>query len=222
MTATKPADRTIGMPEYVEKRLLAELPLERWRAYTWLDLIHVGARPGTVIPSDDDLLTRGEFLDALAQRGVSLTVSNLERWHQLYLLPRPVRRRFRGATRAVYHPRMIDQAEGVRVLLNAGYSRTQIATMLALSFESIGAWLGAWPADTNISLPWKSAISHRAPETVIEAVTRLAAAYERLTGQAGSISAARLTFLHAGRMGLSEVETIDFPIDYSVLLGSAE
>jgi len=211
MTATKPVDHTIGVFEFWENLVLADHPVETWPYETWLDLIWHQAPPDLPEPPADALLTRDQFLTELDRRGVELSEANLVRWEQLHLLPRPVRRWHNGATRAVYHPRLVDQAEGVRVLLDSGYSRDQIAIMFHHASPWLATWLATWPADVSWDLPWQHAID-RVPETIVKAVSNLVAAYTRLATPPGKITAARLTLLDQDS---NEVKTLDMLIDLS-------
>jgi hypothetical protein len=73
------------------------------RKQTWEEWIPDGYPP----PADDDLRTREEIMGALhamAERGFGEDVSErtIRHWESLGILPSPVRRRFKGATRAVY------------------------------------------------------------------------------------------------------------------------
>ena len=66
---------------------------ENWRG--WLP-------EGTPDPDESELLTRDEVLAHVARLGAPVTDSEFRYWTSLGVLPGPVRRWFRGATRATY------------------------------------------------------------------------------------------------------------------------
>jgi len=71
---------------------------ETWRS--WL----AGETPD---PDEGELLTRDEVLAHVARLGAPVTDSEFRYWTSLGILPGPVRRWFRGATRATYPKWMV-------------------------------------------------------------------------------------------------------------------
>lgn len=58
-----------------------------------------------------DLITREEVLERVRALGVPLTDRTLKRWEARGIVPRAVRRRFRGATRATYPAAVVPLIE---------------------------------------------------------------------------------------------------------------
>lgn len=62
------------------------------------------------LPPLDELLTREQLLERLNNAGVDVTERRLMFWETFGALPRPVRKRHDGATRALYPAWFIDAA----------------------------------------------------------------------------------------------------------------
>lgn len=86
---------------------------------TWFD----------VMPADlpmPELLSHDELLDRLRDRGVDLASSALHYWRHVGILPRPIKRRHQGATRAVYPEWFVPVIEWIRHMQGQGASLDEI------------------------------------------------------------------------------------------------
>ncbi len=91
---------------------------------TWRDWLP----PGAEVPTE--LLTRDELLERLRHWRVDATEADLRYWEYEGILPRPVRQRHEGATRAVYpswFPLLVRQ---LRRLQREGFNLGEIAVRL--------------------------------------------------------------------------------------------
>src|SRR4051794_17405494 len=94
---------------------------------TWEDWLPEGA------PAPDQFLTRDELVDRLRRYGIDVDARDLRFWERSGVLPRPVKRRYNGATWALY-PDWSSRPNGylhlirrVRQLQAEGYKLQQIA-----------------------------------------------------------------------------------------------
>jgi hypothetical protein len=71
---------------------------------TWRDWMP----PGSAEPTEDELITREQLLEQLHAAGVRISGRTLMAWEQAGIMPRPVRQRHTGATRAVYPQWVVD------------------------------------------------------------------------------------------------------------------
>jgi DNA-binding transcriptional MerR regulator len=61
-------------------------------------------------------LTHDELVERVRGRGISLTIPTFDYYRNIGVLPRPVRRRYRGATRPVYPEWMVEAVEHLKQL----------------------------------------------------------------------------------------------------------
>lgn len=92
---------------------------ETWRE--WLPPARVDPRP---------LLTRAQLVERLRADGVQVEEADLRYWEYEGILPRAVRQRHEGATRAVYPIWFADLVQHLRTLQGGGYELREIARML--------------------------------------------------------------------------------------------
>jgi len=118
---------------------------------TWEDWMPPGMRR----PVDDELLTRAELVERLRQMNVAVTNRTLVHWETRGALPRPVRRWYRGATRATYAPWVAEAAAQVPRLRREG-----------LSFPEIGERLRAAPAERRLASADAATVEATATATV--------------------------------------------------------
>ncbi len=110
---------------------LAELTDEaRRNQQSWADWMPEGA------PAPTRLFSRDELLLALKEQNVELNPATFNYYRQRGALPRPIRRRYSGATQAVYPDWMVDAVVYLRKLQDQG-----------ISLEEIGPHLRAWVQD---------------------------------------------------------------------------
>jgi DNA-binding transcriptional MerR regulator len=77
----------------------------------------------TLNPGEVTVLTRSEVIEQARALGAPITERNLRHWEAAGVIPRPVRRRYRGATRATYPP------ETLKAILKAFELRRQGASI---------------------------------------------------------------------------------------------
>lgn len=85
------------------------------------------------VPSDAPepvLLTKAEFMKALADQGVDVNARNLEDWQLKGAIPYPVRRRHDGSTQAMYPEWMLPMVARLKRTLSAGSSLRQLAPVM--------------------------------------------------------------------------------------------
>ncbi len=76
------------------------------------------------------LLTREQLVKRLQAAGVKADVADLRYWEYLGILPRAVRQRHEGATRAVYPEWFVYLVRQLRALQGAGYDLDTIGSIL--------------------------------------------------------------------------------------------
>lgn len=141
-----------------------------WRDPPWMS-------PGTVEP--DGLLTRGELLAELHRRGVEATTADLRFWEYRGLLPAPVRRWHRHATRAVYAPWCVALVVALRELQRDGASLADAGAKLRrLWTEAMGFDAGANKAGSPDRFAELFAINLLTPH-----LARMANVHQAVTGQ---------------------------------------
>ena len=79
------------------------------------------------LPTDDELIGRDEMLTRLRQHNVDISARTLGRWEAQGMVPRPIRKRHEGATRAVYPAWVASFAVLVHVSLQRGESVDHVA-----------------------------------------------------------------------------------------------
>jgi hypothetical protein len=89
---------------------------------TWRDWMS----PDAPEPTDDELMTRSEFVTAVQERTPHILETTIATWERAGALPRPVRRWFRGATRATYPRWLVDLAAAIPTLRAEGNSLADI------------------------------------------------------------------------------------------------
>src|SRR5680860_15348 len=123
------------------------------------------ARPGTINketwldwmpaewpePTEDELMTRAKFLERLRySRGIDLTEARLVEWEQYGILPRPVRQRHEGTSRAVYPTWIASLIEMASELKSAGKRKSEIRDYLQQEVRpNLSRFLGYW---TNMEI----------------------------------------------------------------------
>jgi len=98
---------------------------------TWRDWLP----DGTPDPDEGDLLTLTEVLSHAAHLGAPVTDSEFRYWTSLGILPRPVRRRFKGATRATYPNWVVLIVYAAHELHRDGLPLATIRDRLRLAFR---------------------------------------------------------------------------------------
>lgn len=93
---------------------------------TWRDWMP----EGTPEPTEDQLLTRDQLVRRLRAMNVPTTPRMVLHWETQGALPRPVRRWYRGATRATYAPWVVDAAAQVPALRRTGVPFPEIGRRL--------------------------------------------------------------------------------------------
>lgn len=83
-------------------------------------------------PADDRQLTRDELVAELRAFGVDVDADDFRFWESAGVLPRPIRRWYRGATRTMYPTIAINAVMELRELQKRGYTLKQIAPRLRL------------------------------------------------------------------------------------------
>jgi hypothetical protein len=135
-------------------------------------------------PFDYELLGREEVVERLRQSNVPMTARTLRLWEAQGMLPHPVRKHFKGATRATYPPWFVNLA----VLVNAAKLRGDSVERIA---EQAPGWVeldlrrywsgrqGIWDAEAmGVTLPG--------------ALRELAEAYEAVSGDRPAIAELKL------------------------------
>jgi len=100
---------------------------------TWRDVMGPGW-------PDPELLTRGELIETLQAAGIDASGRTLAYWEANQIIPRAVRRHYKGATQAVYPVWMIQVVAAVREMQTAGLSLEDIRDAVQLGFE-VGEWV---------------------------------------------------------------------------------
>jgi hypothetical protein len=86
---------------------------------TWDDWFPPG------MPEPPGLMTRDELINRLRDAGLNVTTSKLRFWEQKDVLPRPIRRRHEGATRALYPPWEVAFIVAVKEMTQDGLTLEQ-------------------------------------------------------------------------------------------------
>ncbi len=96
-------------------------------------------------PEPEELLTRDELVERLAQMGIDASAGDLQFWEGIGVLPRAVRQWHNGAVRAVYPDWFVHLVRAVRRLQDEGYTlrqipdRVRIHARLMLAYAKIHA-----------------------------------------------------------------------------------
>lgn len=86
---------------------------------------------------EPQLLSHEELLKAVGERGIDITQYTLDHYRRIGVLPRPVRRRYRGVTQAVYPAWYIGAIAHLKQLQAEGKS-----------LEEIKPWMRPWATST--------------------------------------------------------------------------
>ncbi len=145
------------------------------------------------IPMPTSLLTRDELLERLKAWGVEVETGDLRFWEYTGILPRPVRRRIEGATRAYYPPWMMSMVRLLRELQAGGYPLRDIGPRLRAFaseaaefksfFEQQAAQGKAVDEHYALAIPVEIAIEKELRDDYRPSLLTLARFHERLTGQ---------------------------------------
>ncbi len=113
---------------------------ERPKRETWQDWIP------PVRQDPRPLLTRAQVVERLSAEGVQVAAADLRYWEYEGILPRAVRQRHEGATRAVYPTWFPDLVHHLRTLQSGGHELREIAQILrAVANSRMPLWITLHP-----------------------------------------------------------------------------
>ncbi len=90
-----------------------------WRAAGWLPR-------SAPAPAPEDLITRDQLLAKLERLGLKVNPRTLRHWEHEGVLPAPIRRRHRGATRALYPPWMVNLVWQLLAYRDEGFALAEL------------------------------------------------------------------------------------------------
>ncbi len=158
-------------------------------------------------PPDPHLVTRAELLTIVKRLGLDADERDLRYWESLGLLPRPVRRRHGGATRALY-PRWVAQLVfQLRYFQDQGLTLAELpdrmrAVSRRLSVDMVTLHPEFPRPDLIFEPEWltEPVVLSDAPARLRAAATELAATYAEQTGAVIVIAALVLIDQHGRRI----------------------